>query len=188
MKLFNKTYDTETDLIQGCIKRKKRAQELLYKQFAPKMFSICMRYIKSQENAEECLSNGFINVFNKIDTKREESSLEGWIRKIIVNECLQFIRKQKSDYLYLDDLSKEPFHDDLPIDIDTDNIFEAIRQLPSGYRTIFNLYAIENYKHIEIAEQLNISVGTSKSQYSKAKKMLQDMLVKQGEVYKKEKS
>ncbi len=188
MKLFNKTYETEADLIQGCIKGKKRAQEQMYKLHAPKMFSICMRYIKSQENAEECLSNAFVNVFNKIGTKREESSLEGWIRKIIVNECLQFIRKQKSDYLYLDDLSKEPYQEEIPVHVETDQIFEAIRQLPSGYRTIFNLYAIENYKHIEIAEQLNISVGTSKSQYSKAKKMLQGILKQQGEIHKQEES
>lgn len=184
MKLFNKTYHSELDLIQGCIKGKKRAQEQMYKLYAPKMFSICMRYIKAQENAEECLSNGFIKIFDKIETKRQESSLEGWIRKIIVNECLQFIRKQKSDYLYLDELNKEPFNEDIEPDIDTHTIFEAVRMLPSGYRTIFNLYAIENYKHIEIAEQLNISINTSKSQYSKAKKMLQGILVKQGEIHK----
>lgn len=184
MKLFNKTYHSETDLIQGCIKGKKRAQEQMYKLYAPKMFSICMRYIKAQENAEECLSNGFIKIFNKIDTKRQESSLEGWMRKIIVNECLQFIRKQKSDYLYLDDLSKEPFNEDIEPNVDAQTIFEAVRMLPSGYRTIFNLYAIENYKHIEIAEHLNISINTSKSQYSKAKKMLQGILVQQGEIHK----
>ena len=188
MKLFRKTYNTEQDLIQGCIKGKSRAQELLYKQYAPKMFSTCMRYMKAQENAEECLSNGFVKIFNKIETKQKDTSLEGWMRKIIVNECLQFIRKQKSDYLYLDDLSKEPFQEDIPLDMDSDQIFEAIRQLPSGYRTIFNLYSIENFKHIEIAEHLNISVGTSKSQYSKAKKMLQNMLVNQGAIHQKEES
>ncbi len=188
MKLFKKTYQTEDDLIQGCIKGKSRAQELLYKQYAPKMFSTCMRYIKAQENAEECLSNGFIKIFSKIGTKQAASSLEGWMKKIVVNECLQFIRKRKSDYLYLDDLTKEPFEEDIPLNIDSDKVFEAIRQLPSGYRTIFNLYAIENYKHIEISERLNISINTSKSQYSKAKKMLQGMLVKQEEIHKKEES
>lgn len=188
MKLFRKTYHSEKDLIQDCIKGKSRAQEHLYKQYAPKFYSVCRRYIKAQENAEECLSNGFIKIFDKIESKNEESSLEGWMRTIVVNECLQFIRKQKNDFLYLDDLSKEPYKEETEFNYESETVFDAIRQLPSGYRTIFNLYAIENYKHIEIAEKLNISVGTSKSQYSKAKKMLQNMLVVKGEIHKTEES
>jgi len=188
LKLFNKTYHSESDLIQGCIKGRKRAQEHLYRQFAPKLFSVCMRYIKTQENAEECLSNGFIKILDKIDCKDKTSSLEGWMRKVIVNECLQFIRKQKNDYLYLDDLSKEPFKEEIEFDFESQTVFDAIRTLPSGYRTVFNLYALENYKHIEIAERLNISVGTSKSQYSKAKKMLQNILVVKGEINKTKES
>lgn len=186
MKLFKKTYHSESDLIQDCIKGKKRGQEYLYKQYSPKLFSVCMRYIKSQENAEECLSNGFIKIFDKIHTKDTSSSLEGWMRKVIVNECLQFIRKQQNDYLYIDDLSKEPYEEESNYNYDSHTVFDAIRRLPSGYRTVFNLYAIENYKHIEIAEKLNISIGTSKSQYSKAKKMLQSILVVKGESYQKE--
>lgn len=176
MRLFKKTYKTEEDIVLGCIKQKRLAQEKLYLMFSKKMMSICIRYVKDIEEAEECLSNAFIKIFQNINVKKENTSLEGWIRKIVVNECLQNIRKRKNNFLYLDDLSKEPVKNEPELHYEQDDIFKAIQELPSGYRTVFNLYAIENYKHQEISEALNISINTSKSQYSKAKKMLKSML------------
>lgn len=179
LKLFNKTYKTEKELIQGCIRQKGKAQEQLYKLYSGKMMSVCLRYLKDIEDAEESLSNAFIIIFQKIEQTQEGKSLEGWIRKIVVNTCLQKLRTQKTDFLYLDDLSKEPVKTEVELNFESEEIFRAIKSLPSGYRTVFNLYAVENYKHNEIAEALNISIGTSKSQYSKAKNMLKNTLKKE---------
>lgn len=179
MRLFKPTYKTEEDLIKGCIKGHTKAQRLLYDKYSPVLYSICLRYLKSNENAEESLSNGFIKIFDNIKTKKETTSLEGWMKKIIVNECLQIIRKQKGTFLYLDDINTEPFNSVKETSYDAEKILRAIKQLPLGYRTIFNLYTIEDYKHKDIAEKLNISVGTSKSQYFKAKNMIKRYLQKE---------
>lgn len=176
MKIFKSKYSLEQDLIKGCLKGHAKSQRALYNKYAPLLYSICLRYLKSVENAEECLTNGFVKIFEHIKNKKEETSLEGWMKKIIVNECLQYIRKQKGQFLYIEDLNTEPWAFEEDCNNEPQEILNAIEQLPIGYRTIFNLYAIEEFKHKEIAEKLNITEGTSKSQYFKAKKMIKHIL------------
>lgn len=176
MKIFKSKYSLEQDIIKGCSKGNPKAQKALYNKFSALLYSICLRYLKSTENAEECLTNGFVKIFDKIKDKKEGTSLEGWMRKIIVNECLQFIRKQKGQFLYIDDLNTEPLTNEQENLYEPQEILNAIEHLPIGYRTVFNLYAVEEYTHKAIAEKLNISEGTSKSQYFKAKNMIKHLL------------
>ena len=140
---------------------------------------ICLRYANRSEEAEDMLQNGFIKVFEKIGTFRATGSLEGWIRKIIVNESLTYLRKNKAMKMNIDiDDAKYvvPANSHVVENMNEKDLLKIIQQLPTGFRTVFNMYAIEGYSHKEIAELLGISEGTSKSQYSRAKVHLQNML------------
>jgi len=170
---------TDDELAKGCVSKNPAAQKLLFERFSRKMMGLCLRYAGRSEEAEDMLQNAFIRVFEKIDTFKGTGSLEGWIRKIAVNESLTYLRKNKSMQLNIDiDDAKFmiPSNDQIGENVNEKDLLKMIQQLPIGFRTIFNMYAIEGYSHKEIAEQLGISVGTSKSQYSRAKVHLQNML------------
>jgi len=140
------------------------------------MLGVSRRYTRSTEEAEEILSNGFIKVFKSIDQYEGKGSFEGWIRKIIVNEAINYIRYKKNLFVETDQDWYDYGHEELNEQNDAQEILSLIDELPIGYKTVFNLYAIEGYPHKEIAELLGVSEGTSKSQLSKARNMLQQRI------------
>lgn len=143
------------------------------------MYALCMRYIKDDSEAEDVMITAFVKVFEKIDQFKGEGSFEGWIRRIMVNESLTYIRKHKSMYLEVDieQADREPNCEELGNHLEAEDLMKMVNQLPVGYRTVFNLYAIEGYSHKEIAKQLGISENTSKSQLSRARVLLQKYLL-----------
>ena len=168
---------TENDIIQGCKQQDRKAQKALYDRFAPIMFGVCKRYVKDKADAEDILVEGLFKALSNIHQFQGNGSFEGWIRRIIVNEALMFLRKQK-DWL----VSLEVYKADNPTSISIEDemiaadILTLLTELPTGYRTVFNLYVIEGLKHREIAELLGISINTSKSQLILAKKRMQELL------------
>jgi RNA polymerase sigma factor (sigma-70 family) len=169
---------SESDLLEGCRRGDRKMQHELYNRFAPKMYGVCLRYASNAEEAEDILQEGFIKIFNKIGSYRGEGSFEGWIRRIFVNTAIEHFRKKtylqpigeteentvEGKYLsVLDNLAEK-------------DIIQLIQQLSPGYRTVFNMYVVEGYSHKQIAEMLGISEGTSKSQLSRAKLILQDLV------------
>ena len=165
-------------IIDGCRKQDRKAQRALYESHAPTMLSVCMRYIREANIAEEQMLQGFMTVFDKIDSYKGEGSFEGWIRRIMVNTCLMWIRKNKVMYkeVDIDDVHYELNFEVLQNNLETQELMNLINELPQGYRTIFNMYAIEGFTHAEIAEKLKISTNTSKSQLSRARTFLQNKL------------
>lgn len=169
---------TEQELIQGCRNNDRLTQKALYERFSAKMFGLCRRYVKTTENAEEVLMLAFCKVFKKIDTYTGEGNFEGWIRRIMVNESLMFLRKNYR-FNEHEDVTEIPIRAvtvSVEDELAAQDILNLLEQLPTGYRTVFNLYVIEGYKHREIAEQLDISINTSKSQLILAKKRLQKLV------------
>lgn len=168
----------ETDLVRRCIRRERAAQKLLYDTFSPRMYPICCRYVRDPVDAEDVLVTAFTQILDKIGQFRGDGSLEGWIKRIVVNEALTFLRKKKRLFAGapLEDIDDttvaQQFHDPLV----AEDLLKMISTLPPGYRTVFNLYAIDGYSHQEIAEQLGINENTSKSQLSRARAYLQKVL------------
>lgn len=162
-------------MIRQCVDHNPSAQRRLYEKYAGIMLGVCRRYMGNTEEAEEALSNGFIKVFKHIDRFEFKGSFEGWIRQIMVRECLMYIRSKKQSIMYTDTLEDfdTPASFEPELELDTEELLLMIDALPDGYKTIFNLYAIEGYKHHEIAEMLQISVSTSKTQLMRARKILQ---------------
>lgn len=176
----------ENDLIEGCLKGERRWQRALYDRFSKKMMGVCLRYCKAQQEAEDVLQESFIKVFENIKNYRGESSIEYWIKRIVINTALNAQRSKL--YLYpmvdISDMSGTLDQDTSLSGFHYADLLKMIQELPTGCRIIFNLYAIEGYKHQEIAEMLNISEGTSKSQYARAKSLLQQTLrTSEGMVY-----
>lgn len=138
------------------------------------MFSICLRYAENKEDAQDILQDGFVKVFKKVNTFKHKGSFEGWIRRIMVHTAIEHYRK-RSKYFMVDinEAHEQSFDADALVNLSTAEIIKLVQELPAGYRTVFNLFVIEGYAHQEIADMLNISEGTSKSQLSRAKKMLQ---------------
>ena len=167
----------EEQLIALCKSGDRKGQKEMYERFAPVMLGVCRRYLKSIEEAEEVLLTGFMKVFTKIEQFQGNGSFEGWIRRIMVNESLNVLKKRKMEFVDDDPEESQMMvnEEDMGRD-DTEALLEMIDRLPDGYRTVFNLYAIEGYNHREIGEQLGISENTSKSQLSKARKHLQAKL------------
>lgn len=173
---------TDDQLIKLCVQGNRKAQRYLYDKYAAKMFGLCRRYLSVDADAEEAVYSGFYKIFSNISQFRAEGDFEAWMRRIIVNECLLFLRSKKTKK-YIDTvelqqngslLKTSAYHAD--DSIRESDILKLLEGLPAGYRTVFNLYAIEGYKHSEIATMLNISINTSKSQLLKARKMLQQMI------------
>lgn len=162
-----------------------RAQKVVYERFSGKMMAVCMRYIANRSDAEEVMVDGFMRAFERIGQFREEGSFEGWLRRIMVTESLMFLRRTKSwrQEIPLEEMTTEPDYEWADNALETNDILRLVGQLPDGYRTIFNLYAIEGYSHQEIAEELGISEGTSKSQLSRARTWLQTSLIKLEQEY-----
>lgn len=170
-------YKNETKLIKRAIQNNREAQHVLYELHAPKMLSVCRYYVKDVHYAEEVMLNGFFKVFSNLKSFKREGSFEGWIRRIMVRESISFLRKQKKIEFSVEEV--EVHHDytnNINTEIEVDQIQQLIDALPEGYKMVFVMYAIEGYKHGEIAEMLNISEGTSKSQLFKARKMLQQKI------------
>jgi RNA polymerase sigma-70 factor (ECF subfamily) len=178
-------------LIDGCLKGDRRSQQAVYKMFYGKMKSVCMRYTRDNDQAMDVLQEGFVKVFNNLDRYTGVGSFEGWIRRIMVNLSIDRFRKLKHDFVLLgenDNLENWDIHsneqeeekdgDDAIYDITPEQIIDAMQQLSPAYRTVFNLYVFENYSHQDIAEALEISVGTSKSNYAKARKNIRKLLSK----------
>jgi len=172
---------TEEVLLQGCIKNDASAQQELYQRYSPKMLSVCYRYAKTREDAEDMMQEGFIKVFSQIAKFENRGSLEGWILRIIVHTCINHLKKNKkfNDNVDLAHAGNLVIREDyIPSIIQAKQIVETIRTLPIGYRTVLNLYAIEGYSHKEIGQLLDIEESTSRSQYTRAKSMLEEMLLK----------
>ena len=169
---------TEEELLEGCRKGKSSTQRKLYDRLAPKMLGVCIRYIKDKEEAEHVMIGGIVKVFDKLDQFKGDGSFEGWVRRIIVNDCLMYIRKNRNMSLQSDieEVHNDPNLKVMEEKLDEQDLLKLINELPVGYRTVFNLYAIEGYNHAEIGKQLDISENTSKSQLSRARKWLQNRL------------
>ena len=165
-------------LIKECLRKDPKAQERLFNKYASKLYGLCRRYISEDSEAEDVMITAFAKIFQKIDQYKAEGSFEGWMRRIAVNESLTYIRKNKSIYLEVDiEVADEESNlEHLGHELEANDLLAMIDQLPAGYRTVFNLYAIEGYAHKEIADQLGISENTSKSQLSRARSLLQKNL------------
>ena len=161
-------------IIKECISGNVRAQEKLYRMFAPKMFGVCLRYSRDRTEAEDNLQEGFIKVFTSIDSFRHEGSFEGWMRRIMVNVALSKYRKNNILYPVenIGDHDMPQFSDNIFEKFGAEELIELIRQLHERYLMVFNLYVMEGMNHQEISEMMNISVGTSKSNLSRARDIL----------------
>ncbi|SDQ29370.1 RNA polymerase sigma factor [Flagellimonas zhangzhouensis] len=173
--------NNEKQLIKRSIKGDQQAQKLLYEKFAPKMLGVCRQYVKDLHYAEDVMVTGFIKVFNNLSSFGFKGSFEGWIRTIMVRESISHLRKKQFvvyDEDAIDVHHEHPTHQDSVLDMEY--VQHLIDALPEGYKAVFLLYAIEGFGHKEIAEMLDISEGTSKSQLFKARKMLQENLTLKG--------
>lgn len=170
----------EADLIEGCIRGERKAQSELYQRFAPRMYGVCLRYAASTDEAEDILQEGFLKVFRKLESYRGEGSFEGWIRRIFVNTAIEHFRR-KTHLQPITGAEEETMQGNYLSALDhmaEKDIVELVQELSPGYRTVFNLYVVEGYSHKQISEMLGISEGTSKSQLSRAKLILQDLVRK----------
>ncbi len=167
---------SESDLINGCISGNRQMQEELYNRFAGKMYAVCLRYANHADDAQDLLQEGFIKVFRNLHRFRAEGSFEGWIRRVFINSSIEQFRKKSIQLTKVSQREEQTVGNDDLSAIDNlaeRDIISLIQELSPGYRTIFNLYVIEGYSHKEIAEQLGISEGTSKSQLARARSILQ---------------
>jgi RNA polymerase sigma factor (sigma-70 family) len=167
------------------------AQKCLYDAFSGSMLLVCCRYVKDRQDAEELMLNGFYKFFTSLHSfhYQSDAALHGWVKKIMVNECLMFLRKKIGFTLSSDMMAEGPALEEEALNrMEAAEIHKLILELPVGYRTIFNLHAIEGWEHKEIASMLGISEGTSKSQLNKARKLLQKILLQQGIVYEQRKT
>ena len=171
---------TDEELIQGCIKGKDAFQFEVYKRYSPKMFGVCLRYCASREEAEDVLQDGFIKVFNKIDTFKFTGSFEGWIRTIMINTALRnkYITFRKHEVNTLESVDHPEIGEKITSKLSLMDLMKLVNELPQGYKLVFNLFAVEGYSHKEIAEMLNIQEATSRSQYLRARQFLREKLDK----------
>jgi len=177
---------TENELIAGCIRQDRACQEALYKRFYGKMMGVCLRYAKNRDEASDMLQEGFIKVFTSLRNFSFKGSFEGWVRRIVVNTAVDHLRRNKHEYMIVStvyaregdvpDPAEEVEEDNLLNNLSEEEILNAVSQLSPAYRTVFNLYVMENFPHKEIADQLGISEGTSKSNLAKARFQLKKNL------------
>ncbi len=170
---------SEGDLIKGCLIGDRKAQKTLYSRYSPRMFAVCMRYARDRQAAEDILQDGFIKIFRNLSKFRQEGSFEGWMRRIFVNTSIEHYRRKVNLYSIVDsedkviDIVDESTFDHLQLQ----DLMDMVQSLSPGYRTVFNLYAIEGYNHREIAELLGVTEGTSKSQLARARQLLQAKVI-----------
>ncbi|MEY3324063.1 MAG: RNA polymerase sigma factor [Chitinophagaceae bacterium] len=182
---------TEEVILEGCLRNDPNAQRELYNQYSPKMLAVCYRYAHNREDAEDMLQEGFIKVFLQLRTFENRGSFEGWIRKIIVHTCINILKKNKKFNESVDLIhasSVQIREESVPAVVQVKQIVESIRSLPIGYRTVLNLFAIEGYSHREISQLLDIEESTSRSQFTRAKSMLEDLLIKKNILQPKQKT
>ena len=173
------------DILEGCKKGDRKSQQQLYQRYYGKMMGACLRYAKNEDDAKDVLQEGFIKVFDKISGYSGTGSLEGWIRRIIVNTAIDAYRKSKRTMMIVDTdfvdsvklVDEEEEEDSDELDFTVEDVMREMQNLSPAYRMVFNMYVVENYTHKEIAEKLGISEGTSKSNFSKAKKNIRKALL-----------
>lgn len=178
---YKQVFMKEEEMLHGCQANNENAQKYLFDRYSRIMTGVCMRYADSYEEAQDIVQDAFIKVFNKIGSFSGKGSLEGWIRRIMINTSLDYLRSIKNErfHVNVDDVDFLLLKKDVIVEsLQAKDLLKIIRTLPVGYRTVFNLYAIEGFSHKEIAKQLNISENTSKSQYSRARSLLQKKLEK----------
>ncbi|HRE75284.1 MAG TPA: RNA polymerase sigma factor [Flavobacteriales bacterium] len=173
---------TDEQLIKECLSGRPSAQKTLYERFSRKMMGVCIRYSSSYEEAQDVLQDGFVKVFEKLGTYSGNGSFEGWVRRIMVNTALDSWRKNKQER-EMQDIDEVGYGlssgEDIVSNITAEDLLAILQTIPSGYRMVFNLYVIEGYSHKEIGEMLNITESTSKSQFSRARSYLMNILQKQ---------
>ncbi|AFM04901.1 RNA polymerase sigma factor, sigma-70 family [Bernardetia litoralis DSM 6794] len=168
---------SESELIEACKKGSSKAQKQLYEQHSSKMFGVALRYVGNHHEAEDVLVTAFMKVFEHLDSFKSEGSFEGWIRRIVSNEALGLIRKRKK--VFMEEIENADYkgkNNPASTTLETNDLLALVKQLPDGYRTVFNMYAIEGFSHKEIAEKMGISENTSKSQLSRARALLKKWL------------
>lgn len=171
-------FPDDHDLIRGCLQNNAAMQKKLYDKYAAKMYGIALRYAHSQEDAKDILQDGFVKVYKNLSKYKGTGSFEGWMRRIMVNTAIEHYRKKNNNY-EIQESHEESITDGDVTALDklaAAEILNMVKALPNGYRTVFNLFAIEGYSHKEIAEMMNISEGTSKSQFARAKALLQEKI------------
>ena len=170
-------HTNEVQLIKKAIKNNREAQRVLFEIHSPKMLSVCRYYIKDMQEAEEVMLNGFFKVFKYLKSFKHQGSFEGWIRRIMIRESISFLRQRKTIEFASEHIEiKEDYSNNIKSEMEVSQIQQIIDELPQGYKMVFVMYAIEGYKHAEIAGLLNISEGTSKSQLFKARQLLQQRI------------
>ena len=167
----------DIQLIQACKKQQRDAQRQVYELLARKLYYTCSRYLKKEEEIEEAMADAFYIIFTKIDKLKEELAFEGWAKKIAVNQCLMQLKKNVNFNLYLEDVSlkNQPLTDEM-CELEEEDLLNLLNYLPDGCKTVFSLFVIEGFSHKDIAEKLQISEGTSKSQLNVAKTKLKDLV------------
>ena len=176
-------------LVRDCLKGDPTAQKRLYEHFAPPMLGICYRYTKSMTDAEDVLQEGFIMVYRNLQQFRFSGELGGWIRRIMVNTAINFLKKNsryQTELLFTDNSLHPVSTDDPEVFLNTKELAELIRQLPPGYQAIFNMHAVEGYSHVEIGRIMGINEGTSRSQYARARALLISWIKKMSAINKNE--
>ena len=174
----NSTQNINTLLIEECKRGSRKAQFKLYKQYSRAMYNLAYRFMNNREDSEDILQETFIECFRNIRSFRSESTFGLWLRTILINRCINHLRRKKVDLLYYENVPEFSAEEESEIILDTSVIFKNIEKLPDGYRIILTLYLIEGYDHTEIAQILGITESTSKSQYSRAKNKLKEMITK----------
>ncbi len=166
----------EQQLIEGCKNGNRLAQRELYEKFSRKMMAVCLRYVSDRETARDILQDGFVKVFTNIESFAGQGSFEGWVRRIFVNCALEYLRKSDILRESMDlDESNDLVHPDASAleDISAAELMQLVKELPAGFRTVFNMFAIEGYSHKEVGEALGITESTSRSQFTRARQLLQ---------------
>ena len=166
------------DLIEGCLLGNPVMQKKLYDKYAPKMYGICLRYAANPEDAKDILQDGFVKVYINLSKFKAAGSFEGWMRRIFVNTAIEHYRRKNQLYAISENQEENIPNQDISAldELAAEDIIRLISELPNGYRTVFNLFAVEGYSHKEIATMMNITEGTSKSQYARAKAWLQEKI------------
>lgn len=174
----------ERSIIEGCLKGHQKSQKMLFDRYAGKMMTVCLRYAKNKEQAEDVLQDGFVKLFRSLGQFKFEGSFEGWMRRIFVNTALDLIRKEYkfSESRSIDEYTIQLGSEEVTAlqQLGAADLMEVIQRMPPGYKLVFNLFAIEGYSHKEISEEMGISENTSKSQFSRARAYLREELEKMG--------
>lgn len=179
--LFRKTFTTESDIIYACLRGERKAQQHLYETYSRKFFAICLRYVKDRDLAEDVMIEGFMKIFEKLPQFEAKGSFEGWMKRIIVTQSLLTLRNNRNLSMEVNmDSALENTESSYELGLlEAEDLMELVRDLPVGYRTVFNMYAIEGFSHAEIGELLGISESTSKSQLNRARNVLKEKITKQ---------